>query len=411
MSINIQEQPMEKHNNRDRPLIGVFDLFTGKGGIQSVMSTLLPRLTDHYRIVAINPYHNQAYADRFRNTSIKVEPLVNRPPITPFIGGANQIDRVFRIARRTPWMLRTLSALHQWNRIHRPDVIYFNFLPVANLFSRALPRSGPRLVFHSHGHKSEREISSSAVRRLNARFDAVIAVSEITRQFLVRADVDPNRIEVVYNSVDADAIRKAAMQSNGHPLPNRQQGERVIVQVGALTPKKAPDLTIDAFAKIATRHRCQLWFCGDVLAGGDRAFGESLKRRVKELGLTDRIHFLGWRNDASYVQHTADIAILPSRSDCESFGLVLAEAMSLQKPCIGSDRGGIPEVISHQETGIVCPLNVGAFASAMDCLLAGPRLRTQMGKAGLKRVREHFATAQQQQKICNLLQRVIDRKP
>ena len=71
--------------------------------------------------------------------------------------------------------------------------------------------------------------------------------------------------------------------------------------------------------------------------------------KVKELGLTDRVTFCGKQDDVAQVISLADVMLLPSEK--ESFGLVALEAMACGVPTIGSNAGGIPELITHGETG------------------------------------------------------------
>lgn len=394
---------MIQKNSRERPLLCVFDLFTGRGGTQSVMGSLLPALSESYRVVAMNPYRNQSYADRLRGTGVELEELVSRAPLTPYIGGRNRFDRISRIARRAPWMLEALWALRRWCVKHRPQIVYFNQLPIANLFARVLP-SGPRLVFHSHGHMNAEEIRASASQLLNRRFDAVIAVSKVTKDLLVQAGVNPNKIDVVYNAVDAERVRCQALQGNA-ALPQRSEGRPVVLHVGAFSHIKAQDLTIRAFAEVCNQFDVDLWLCGDVSSGADPGFGDRLREMVAQFGIDQRVHFLGWRDDVAFVQNAADLVILPSRA--ESFGLVLTEAMCLNKPCVGSSRGGIPEVIAHNETGLVCDLEPHAIAAGILTLLRDPVLQQEMGAAGARRVQDLFSPRRQQIGIRSVLERIL----
>ena len=116
---------------------------------------------------------------------------------------------------------------------------------------------------------------------------------------------------------------------------------------------------------------------------------QELKDQAQELGITDIVHFLGWRDDVHRLLHVFDICALSSL--WESFGLVLAEAMSLGVPCVGTSVDGIPEVIVDGETGLLVPAGEPeALAKALSLLLDDPALAERMGKAGLQRYEAMF---------------------
>ncbi len=85
--------------------------------------------------------------------------------------------------------------------------------------------------------------------------------------------------------------------------------------------------------------------------GPERASAQALGRR---LGVADRIRYLGTRQGTADVASLADVFLLPS--EIESFGLSALEALAAQTPVVGSDAGGLPEVVKHGETGFLLPV-------------------------------------------------------
>jgi glycosyltransferase involved in cell wall biosynthesis len=146
-----------------------------------------------------------------------------------------------------------------------------------------------------------------------------------------------------------------------------------------------------------------LWICGDVRPGGDVAYREELKRMAVELGLKERVHFLGWRSDVPRVVKASDVCILPSVDHSESFGMVLAEGMAVSKPCIGSNMGGIPEVIEDGVTGLICEPTAEGLAEAMARMLESDDIRTTMGEAGRRRVESVFTLRRQVAEVAEAL--------
>ena len=385
----------------ESPLVAVFNLATSVGGVARVMTEVLPLLTKEFRLVVIDPYGHPDHLAMMRGLDIPVETL-GRPPKRRYVGGIGTPWRPFYLAARLPWMLRTAWRLRRWVRENRPAVIWFNHLGTAHFFGRLLPRRGPALLYHAHGFRSAEEIGRRAARFLSDRFHRIVAVSKATAGFLVEAGTDPSKVEVVYNGVDAEAIRREAT-ADGPPLPPRPPEAIVFVHAAVIAPYKAQHLGIEALARMPVEQNAHLWICGDVPLGGDRAYMDGLHRLVEDRGLSGRVHFLGWRHDVPRVMNAADVAILPSLYHSESFGMVLAEAMALGKPCIGSNRGGIPEVIEDGVTGIVCEPDVESLAEAFSQMAESEDRREARGRAGRERVEKLFGLGRQVEEIARMV--------
>ena len=115
------------------------------------------------------------------------------------------------------------------------------------------------------------------------------------------------------------------------------------------------------------------------------------KFKKEHLKLLKNVVFLGEKRDLELVQEykNCDVFIAPSRY--ESFGLIYAEAMSFAKPVIGTNIGGIPEVIDHGKNGFLCENeNLQDFSSKLITLLENKDLRYRMGMLGRKKTKEYF---------------------
>jgi glycosyltransferase involved in cell wall biosynthesis len=107
-------------------------------------------------------------------------------------------------------------------------------------------------------------------------------------------------------------------------------------------------------------------------------------RLATELGITDQVAFLGTAPRVEVPLSVADIFLLPSEQ--ESFGLAALEAMSSGVPVIGSKVGGLPEVVTHGETGFLLPVgDVKAMAQAGLVILKDPRRLASMRRAARDR--------------------------
>ena len=115
-----------------------------------------------------------------------------------------------------------------------------------------------------------------------------------------------------------------------------------------------------------------------------------LRELAEELGVMQRVHVLGPRQDVPALMHALDVFAMPSI--WEGFGLVLLEAMAAGKPIVASRVATIPEVVVDGETGLLVPAgDAAALADALASLAAHPELARHMGEAGRERLRQRFS--------------------
>ncbi|MBP1969590.1 N-acetyl-alpha-D-glucosaminyl L-malate synthase BshA [Virgibacillus natechei] len=177
--------------------------------------------------------------------------------------------------------------------------------------------------------------------------DAVTAVSKsLVNQTKDRLEVNKD-ISVIYNFVNEQEYFKKEM-----PFIKQQYGinpdEKVIIHISNFRKVKRTEDVIQTFYMINKQINSKLLLVGD---GPDYSAANEL---VNKLGIANRVLFLGKQKNISDLLSIADLKLLLSEK--ESFGLVLLEAMACEVPCIGTNVGGIPEVITHNETGYIVEL-------------------------------------------------------
>jgi glycosyltransferase involved in cell wall biosynthesis len=206
----------------------------------------------------------------------------------------------------------------------------------------------------------------------------VICVSESLRQELLSAGLDGRRLTVIHNGIAVAEIARSAA-AGPHTL-RRDLGmppdASVIMAVGRLSAEKGHACLLRAFAVAgAERSDLRLVIVGD---GPLRAVLECL---AAELGIRERVFFLGFRADVPALMAQCDILVNPSLG--EALGNVVLEAMALGRPVIGAATGGMPEVICNGETGLIVPVaNAEALAGAIQRLLNNPELAIGLGERG-----------------------------
>jgi glycosyltransferase involved in cell wall biosynthesis len=119
-------------------------------------------------------------------------------------------------------------------------------------------------------------------------------------------------------------------------------------------------------------------------------YAELLRQRASELGVADRVFFLGSRDNVPEILDALDVLIHCPTAP-EPFGRALAEAMAAARPVVAADCGGIPEIVRDGETGyLVRPRDIGGFAARVVRLLRDPELRARLGTAGRRRAEALF---------------------
>jgi L-malate glycosyltransferase len=226
---------------------------------------------------------------------------------------------------------------------------------------------------------------TDAIRFGIEKSDGVTAVSNalISQTYdLIKPD---KSIRAVYNFIDERIYRKTDslyLKEEYGITP----GEKVIIHVSNFrSVKRVPDV-IEAFAKITEEVPSKLLLVGD---GPEMSV---ICRLVNDLKLKDKVLFLGKQDNVEELYSISDLMLLLSEK--ESFGLVALEAMACGVPCIGTDVGGIPEVISDGETGYICTLgNITDISRKAIKLLTDERLLDKFSSQSISLAKDRFSAA------------------
>lgn len=191
-----------------------------------------------------------------------------------------------------------------------------------------------------------------------------------------------NKVEVIPNGVDTARFNPAV---DSEAVKDRYHlgGYKTLIFVGALTTwhtYKGLEELLRAFAIVEKKcDKLKL-----LVVGGGNLLGY-YQQLADGLNISDRVVFAGKVGDSTLpgCYTASDFAVLPSRDSSEGFGLALLEAMASGRAVIGSDVGGIPEVIEDWKNGIlVKPRDPEALANAIHALYVDDELRERMGASG-----------------------------
>jgi N-acetyl-alpha-D-glucosaminyl L-malate synthase BshA len=289
-----------------------------------------------------------------------------------------------------PYDLALAAKMAEAAREHHLDLFHVHYaIPhaVAGFLAQEMLGSHPpKLVTTLHGtdvtlvgqDRSFFEITKFGIERSNG----VTAVSEFLRRMTVdEFQIKKPVIEAIPNFVDLLAYSPERPPKEQTPLA--KDGQQVLMHASNFRPVKRISDVIRIFERVAREADAVLLMVGE---GPERSAAQALARR---LGLADRVRFLGVYENIADLVARADVFLLPS--ELESFGLSALEAQACAVPVVGSDAGGLPEVVKHAETGFLLPVGdvEGMAARTLD-LLKDRELRREMGQAGRRRAESLF---------------------
>jgi glycosyltransferase involved in cell wall biosynthesis len=294
--------------------------------------------------------------------------------------------------RRAPWKL----ILSQWKLINvirrlRPQIVH-SFLPLATFMGAMAGRvTGVPLIITSRralaAHQERHPILKWLDRFANYWSHTVTVNSKAVREDTIQRDhIDPSKLQLIYNGLDAKLFEDARSQRE---TMRRQleikNHELMIISIANLIPYKGhADLIEAAQQVIKAIPESRL-----VLVGEDRGIQKNLEDRVKVLGISKRVMFLGRRDDVPALLAAGDLFVLSSHE--EGFSNVVLESMASGLPVVATDVGGNREAILDGVTGwLTPPKDPANLADKMISALSEPSAAKLRGNEGRLRVNRLF---------------------
>ena len=231
------------------------------------------------------------------------------------------------------------------------------------------------------------EIQPHKVRRYELpSADVVFAVSRDVEMSLKAGGVKPERIHVLHSGIDlalVPATPDGAEFRHRHGIPLNAP---LLGTVANLFPRKGYDVMCRALSTIRQRQP-EIHYL--IVGTGDPGYEQMLRELVQSLGLEGHVHFAGFQEPVYPALAAMDVYVHPAIM--EGFGIALLEAMAMVKPVVATTTGGIPDIVVHEETGLlVAPGDPETLASAVGVLLDDKSRWVAMGKAGRQRVERLF---------------------
>ena len=271
---------------------------------------------------------------------------------------------------RNIFRFRRFLAHNDYDIIHTHNTACQLFVPIA----KSLTRNKAKLVTTEHNTTNHRRTKwwlKPLDKWMYRKYAAIVCISDLTRHNLEQYLGTDWPMHTIYNGVDTKRFARPVKDISG-------QQDFVVTMVAAFRPQKDQDTLIRAFTHLEPNFRLQL------VGGGQR--GEELKALCRELGLEDRVQFLGVRMDVPDIMEQSDVIVLSSH--WEGFGLAAVEGMASGRPLVATDGDGLRDIVGG--AGVLFqPGDDQELASAIKRLCETPDYYRQVALACQERA-QHY---------------------
>jgi glycosyltransferase involved in cell wall biosynthesis len=274
-----------------------------------------------------------------------------------------------------------------------------------------LAKTKPKLIFALHT-TIHRDLKSEVFDwllygRLMRRCDRIICVCKNQKQhWIAKFPFLKSKITVIYNGVDTarfspnfDTKRLNSLRTD----VGISDGDIVVSHIAAFRPEKGHMILLDALLQLCSKQDIPLV----LLFIGDGVLKVEVEEAAKVRGLEKHVRFLGLQADVRPWLSISDLVVLPSTA--ETFSLAMLEAMSMEKPLVASDLGGIAEAVIPGETGfLVRPGDTKHLVTVLETALSDTVKLRQLGLQARSVVTERFSQSTMIEQTFDLLSHLIN---
>lgn len=265
--------------------------------------------------------------------------------------------------------LSMVTKLYRIMRRERPDAVHTH-LNVIKYAALAAKLAGVKRCIHTVHNVAQQEAEDDTQKKINRTwfrlgFSTPVALSpEVQTTIREVYDIPPEKIPVIYNGVDL---------SRCLPKESYGAGERfTFLHIGRFNEQKNHAGLLEAFRKVLDKHpHCRLKLLGD----GELM--EQTKAYASRLGIAEKVIFCGSKANVYPDLQEADAFLLPS--NYEGMPMTIIEAMGTGLPIVATAVGGVPDMLTHGESGLLTPVDPDAVAEACCTLVSDEALRTRLG--------------------------------
>ncbi|MCW1146897.1 glycosyltransferase family 4 protein [Flavobacterium lacisediminis] len=289
---------------------------------------------------------------------------------------------------------RIVNELH---KKHQFDLIYSNTLAVLLGIMFAW-KNNIKHLWHVHEIIEKPNLFKKAfVNLLSLKSNTFIVYnSQATKAFWEVNQRIKNKGIVIWNGIEISMpkIGLSEISEIRTNLFSSQTNEIVIALVGRISRWKGQMILLEAFNNLLQNNKDIKLIIVGAPPPNQENFQYDLEDKIAQYQLKSKVTIIPFQNEIHKIWQAIDIAVVPS-TEPEPFGMVAIEAMIAHKPIVGSNHGGLTEIIKNNETGfLVTPNSVNDLVTALEKLIQDKSLRNEMGEKGYLRVIEEFSVEQ-----------------
>jgi glycogen(starch) synthase len=349
-----------------RVLFWTLNFWPNIGGLEVLAAKLVPALRDRgHELLVVTPKSPPELPDEAQYRGIPIRRLSFQNTASP-VG----IDHLVEIRRKIAGLKRAFE----------PDLVHINGVGPTDFFHHTTDDvcKAPLLVtLHGEWHAQADGIVARTLRKADWVAGCSAAVLDRGRRL---APEIAERSSVIYNGLEIPELAPEPLPFN----PPR------ILCLGRLSPEKGMDVALACFVSILDRFPD-----ARLTIAGDGPARRALQEEAAAGGIEHAVDFIGWvaPDKVPSLINASTIVLMPSRQD--SLPLVALEAALMARPIVATRVGGLPEVVAHEETGLLVESeNSEALACAVVFLLSHPDLAGRMGERARDRTRRVFGWEQ-----------------
>ena len=358
------------------------------------------------------PYRQSSLVGLFADGSFKTLLEENQIPVKVLTRKAIQVRKESSLAQGLSslgQLLPLIATVVQTARTY--DLIYANTQKALVVGALASFFSRRPLVYHLHDILSPEHFSKTnrriAVTLANKFASLVIANSQASQAAFVAAGGRPEIVKIVYNGFEPTKYEVKESEVNSIRQKLELDGKFIVGHFSRLAPWKGQHILIEALAK--SQRQVTAIFVGDALFG-EQDYVKRLHQQVSDLGLENRVKFLGFRDDIPQLMAACDLVSHTSTSP-EPFGRVIVEAMLCGRPIVAAKAGGAIELIDHEINGFLTePENSQELAIIINTCLSDPEKIAKIAKTARHTAAERFDVTSINQQIAQLIESVLSSK-
>ncbi len=250
-----------------------------------------------------------------------------------------------------------------------------------------------------------RLLGNAVFRRAEALICDSKAHSDLINRWMVRPHPRP---VVIPNGIPVPVVTRTSAEMREQLAIPSDPTIRVVGQVSRLVPHKGQRVLLKA-ARSVLDEEPDTYFVITGYAGKDLSYIDQLKQDACDLRIADRVRFVSWPGSIGDIWQLLDIHVHASVED--SLPIAITEGMSLGKPAVVTDVGGVREMVTHEETGLVVPMHdPDAIAAGVLRLLREPGTAKRLGAAALGRYRRSYRPEVMTRALENIFLDIVERR-